>query len=133
MTLSSDSEDELPSLSQRIGLTKAVGSCKWPTNGGLPSEQAVDRGGKEHKVSSSMECRFISNEVPSSTSCVTGQGELNALCKRSNLNSATTVTTAAVMVMAHNNAVSMPIEHTECDVITINDNSPTSVCQEADE
>ena len=127
--LSSDSEDELPSLSQRIGLTKALGSCKGPTNGGLSSEQAVDRGDKKHKVLS-MECRFISNEVPS---CVTEQGELNALCKHSNLNSATAVTTAAVMVMPHNDAVSMPIEHTECDVITINDNSLTSVCQEADE
>ena len=132
MTLSSDSEDELPSLSQRIGLTKALGSCKGPTSGGLSSEQAVDRGYKKHKVSS-MECRFISNEVFSSTSCVAGQGELNALCKHSNLNSATTVTTAAVMVMPHNNTVSMLMEHTECDVITINDNSPTSVCQEADE
>ena len=31
--LSSDSEDDLPSLSQRIGLSKTVGSSKEPING----------------------------------------------------------------------------------------------------
>ena len=137
VTLSSDSEDELPSLSQRIGLTKTAGghSKDCPVNGGV-AEQAMSRGEKKHGDDKgspllTMECRVISNEVPSA-SCLTRPPAVSRL---SNPNIATSTT--AIMATAHNETVSMPMGPTNgrsmginsnCNIITIHDDDDPPTC-----
>ena len=135
VTLSSDSEDELPSLSQRIGLTKtAAGSSKdCPVNGGMV-EQAMDRGEKKQGDDRgppllTTKCRIISDEVPSA-SCLTRPPTVSRI---SGHNSAT-----AVMATAHNGTISMPTGPTNGDligtsnIITIDDDdSSTSYSQKS--
>ena len=136
VTLSSDSEDELPSLSQRIGLTKtAAGSSKdCPVNGGIV-EQAMDRGEKKQRDDRgppllTTKCRIISDEIPSA-SCLTRTATMSRI---SGHNSAT-----AVMATAHNGTISMPTGPTYGDlivgtsnIITIDDyDSSTSYSQKS--
>ena len=122
MTLSSDSEDELPSLSQRIGFTMtASGSSK-----DFSVKQAAGRGEKKQwdDEGLTVECR---DEVPSEL-CLTGLPTVN---KFSTCNNA-----SGVMATIHNETVSMPMGHTngqsvgtnsDCDIITIHDDDiPTT-------
>ena len=127
VTLSSDSEDELPSLSQRIGFTKtASGSSKDFSVNGDRTKQATGRGEKKQwdDEGLTVECR---DEVPSE-SCSTGLPTVN---KFSTCNNA-----SGVMATIHNETVSMPMGHTngqsvrtnsDCDIITIHDDDiPTT-------
>lgn len=128
MTLSSDSEDDLPPLSQRIGVTKPAVSSKDHVNGGIVEQVLGRREGKgRYDDNLSMECRVISDEVPSKQH-VTGPAALSKDSAPDN------TTTTAAMVIAHNDAVSMPTAskddhmtatNNKHDVITINDDLPT--------
>ena len=129
VTLSSDSEDELPSLSQRIGLTKttAGSSNDCPVNGGMV-EKIMGRGekkqGDDKDLSSS-----TSYEVPSE-SRLTRPPNVNRF---SSSNSA-----SGVMATAHSETVSMLMGHTNgqsvgtnsnCDIITIHDDDPPTTSE----
>lgn len=132
--LSSDSEDELPSLSQRIGLSKTTESSKEPIN----SEETVCRGKNKWPYKGSplllvKEYGVTCTEVPSVSSTtvqITSHRYLNP-------NSAP-ATTAALIVTACDDAVSTAAEPTRshttgtnnCDIITINDSSLTTKDQQ---
>lgn len=132
VTLSSDSEDELPPLSQRICLTKSAVGCSkdFPVNGG-EAEQAMGRGEKKQWDDEGLplltvECR---DEVPSE-SCLTGPPTVNRFSSSDS--------TSDVMATTHNETVSMLMGHTnsqsvgtssnsDIDIITIHDDdSPTT-------
>lgn len=130
VTLSSDSEDDLPSLSQRIGLTRTV--CSSTKD---PVEQGVHRSeGKlgDDKGLSAMECIVIRSEVPSA-SPTTGQADFNKHPRPND-----TATTSITMT-AHDDTISMPTAPTNSqametnnkyEVVTIgDDNSPSTMDQ----
>ena len=134
VTLSSDSEDELPSLSQRISLTRNTSSFKTcPVNGGVV-KQAVGKGKeKQGSSSSSIEYSIVGDEV-ASASCVIRQPAVSKSYSSDN----PIRSTADVMTTVHDD-VSMLTRPTKgqtigpssnCNIISIHDDDPpTSLSQ----
>lgn len=132
MMLSSDSEDDLPSLSQRIGFSKTVGSSKEPINGEVTVAlgRVISYMGLPLLV---MECGVTNSEVLSVSNMTTSHRHLNPNNSASD---------AAIMVTAHDDDdVSVATEpkngHTtttnNCDIITITSSLLTTKDQQPQE